>query len=134
MDTPVSARAALLQVLTYPGYGLDLIERIRRRTGGRVAMHQGSVYPALRQLEGEGLVRCRTEPTGVGRPRKYYELTVKGVRAAEQVRALLAAMLGPTAPAPAPASDAAIADRLRRCAEVSAASLALARAARRAVS
>ena len=49
MDTPITAKAALLQALIEgEGYGLELIERVRTRTHGRVKLHQGSIYPALR--------------------------------------------------------------------------------------
>jgi PadR family transcriptional regulator, regulatory protein PadR len=43
----------------------------------------GTVYPILRRLDGEGLVRSRWEKEGVARreqrpPRRYYELTSSG--------------------------------------------------------
>jgi DNA-binding PadR family transcriptional regulator len=75
MQSPLSARAALLQVLDYPAHGLELIRRVHKRTGGAVSLNQGSVYPALRQLEREHLVRGWTgrPAKGGGRPRRYYE-------------------------------------------------------------
>lgn len=86
MESPVSAKAALLQALiTGPGFGLDLIERVKERTKGAVSLHQGSIYPALRALEREGLLRSwdgETTPERGGRPRRYYELTAEGRRAA----------------------------------------------------
>lgn len=86
MDTPISAKAALLQaLLTGDGYGLDLIERVRARTRNTVLLNQGSVYPALRSLEKEGLVKCcKSEPSPKhrGRPRHYYRLTALGNRSA----------------------------------------------------
>ena len=57
MDTPLSARAALLQALAIAGYGMELIERVRRDTHGHVRLRMGSVYPALGRLERERLVR-----------------------------------------------------------------------------
>jgi len=86
MDQPISAKSALLQALiSKPGYGLDLIERVKERTKGAVELHQGSIYPALRALEREGLLRSwdgETTPERGGRPRRYYELTAEGKRAA----------------------------------------------------
>jgi DNA-binding PadR family transcriptional regulator len=43
----------------------------------------GTVYPILRRLDAEGLVRSRWEKDGVARreqrpPRRYYELTTNG--------------------------------------------------------
>ncbi|MBI2395953.1 MAG: helix-turn-helix transcriptional regulator [Deltaproteobacteria bacterium] len=86
MDTPVSAKAALLQVLiSGEGYGLDLIERVKTRTGGAVVLGPGSVYPALRELEREGLLTSYEAdplPERGGRPRVYYRITAEGKRTA----------------------------------------------------
>lgn len=86
MDSPVSAKAAILAVLTQgKGYGLDLIARVQEHTGGHVKLNEGSVYPALRAMEDEGLLRSfngETVPSRGGRPRRYYKLTVAGLRAA----------------------------------------------------
>jgi PadR family transcriptional regulator len=94
MDTPITARAALLhELMRGKGYGLDLIERVRARTKGEIVLGQGSIYPTLRDLEYEGLVRSHESepiPERGGRPRRYYTLTAKGQRAAlEQGRTVL---------------------------------------------
>lgn len=86
MDAPINAAAALLQaLLDGPSYGLELIERVEQSTDGSLKLLHGSVYPALRSLERDGLVRSyRGEPvqeTG-GRPRRYYELTAEGLSSA----------------------------------------------------
>ncbi len=79
---PLNAKTTLLQVLGFgDGYGLELIERVKDRTQGRVVLHQGSVYPALRSLERNGLVESyesKPVPERGGRPRIYYTLTGKG--------------------------------------------------------
>ena len=100
MDTPISAKTALLQALiSGDGYGLDLIERVKKRTNGQVVLGQGSVYPALRDLEEEGLVRSyegEPMPERGGRPRRYYKLTAAGQKAAtEQGRTLASFFLAP---------------------------------------
>lgn len=99
MESPISAKAALLQALvTKPGYGLDLIERVKQRTNGALVLGQGSIYPALRALEREGLLRSwdgETTPERGGRPRRYYELTAEGRRAATRDQAVLAAFSVP---------------------------------------
>ena len=86
MDSPVSVKAALLQALVRgEGYGLDLIERVKKRTRGKMVLGQGSAYPALRELERDGLVKSREgdpTPERGGRPRVYYRLTALGQRAA----------------------------------------------------
>jgi len=65
---------------------------VQARTAGKIVLDEGSVYPALKALEREGLV-CSFEgaplPERGGRPRRYYELTGEGRRAAlEQKRAV----------------------------------------------
>jgi PadR family transcriptional regulator, regulatory protein PadR len=86
VDTPVNARAALLQALiSGPGFGLELIDRVGERTKGRIRLGQGSVYPALRGLEDDGFVKSydgEPMPDRGGRPRRYYKLTAEGRRAA----------------------------------------------------
>lgn len=95
MDIPVTSRAALLQVLIRgPGYGLSLIDRVKEHTNGKIALNQGSVYPALRDMEREGLVESyegESTPERGGRPRIYYRITAEGLRAAhEQSTSVLA--------------------------------------------
>jgi PadR family transcriptional regulator, regulatory protein PadR len=94
MDAPIPAKVALLQALiSGPGFGLDLIDRVKEKTHGAVALGQGSVYPALRDLERAGLVTSydgEPAPERGGRPRRYYKITADGRRAAmTQKKALL---------------------------------------------
>lgn len=91
MDNPVSTKAALVQALTEaPGYGKDLIERVKKQTKGAVELGLGSVYPALRSLEGDGLI---TEASKAGRA-SLYKLTADGKKAAIKNRKAAAALFG----------------------------------------
>ncbi len=98
MDAPVTAKAALLQALTVgEGFGLELIERVRRQTKGKLALSAGSTYPALRELARAGLVQERLGeplPERGGRPRIYYKLTAEGKRAAVEQRKTLVSLFG----------------------------------------
>ena len=98
MDIPITAKAALLQALIRgPGYGLDLIDRVRQQTSGRLSLNNGSVYPALRALEREGLVKSyegETAPERGGRPRRYYRITGLGRKAAMQNREAAGSLFG----------------------------------------
>jgi PadR family transcriptional regulator PadR len=122
VDTPLSAKAALLQALALPGYGLELVERIRHQSGCEVRLRMGSIYPALRALERLGLVRSRLHPPhgAVGRPARYYELTPGGAATATAQREALGAFfrLGPHDPT-SPGQLRLMRDRLHRCAQVS---------------
>ena len=129
MEAPLSARAALVQALVVPGYGAELVERLRGATGGRMRVSMGSIYPALRGLETRGLVRSRLVRArrGAGRPRRYFELTLRGVAARNSERRAVAALfrldVGPSSREPA----ARIGDRLTRCSRASASALELRR-------
>ena len=67
-------RAAMLLLLDeQPQNGYQLIQEIERRTEGVWKPSPGSVYPALQQLEDEGLVKA-AESEG----KRAYELTAEG--------------------------------------------------------
>lgn len=97
-------RHLLPALLHGPGFGLELVERVKRLTGGVCLLGAGSLYGALRDLEARGLVISRDSPgpavRGVGRPRRHYELTPVGRAAAVEV---LAAAQAPAALSIAPA-------------------------------
>jgi DNA-binding PadR family transcriptional regulator len=68
-------RAALLVLLAEePRNGYQLMQEIEERSDGAWRPSPGSVYPALQQLEDEGLVRVE----GEGEGRKAYTLTDEG--------------------------------------------------------
>src|SRR4051795_7556350 len=76
-------RAALLVLLAEePRNGYQLMQEIERRSDGVWRPSPGSVYPALQQLEDEGLVRSE-ETDG----RKLFHLTDAGREAAEAIGA-----------------------------------------------
>ena len=75
-------RAALLVLLAEePRNGYGLMQEIERRSDGGWRPSPGSVYPALQQLEDEGLVRS-TESDG----RRVFELTESGRAHVEENR------------------------------------------------
>jgi transcriptional regulator len=76
----------LLAVLAdAPGHGYELSQRLTRRSGGELAVHEGSLYPALHRLERGGLVESSWS-TSEGRRRRIYRLTAAGRRAVEDSR------------------------------------------------
>lgn len=127
----VSARTALLLVLRDgPGYGRDLVRRIHDATRGRGRFVEGSVYPALRGLEADGLVRSWEVVPGRrrgGRARTYYELTERGVEASEAERnGLLMFAAGTVARAARPEESDRMGRRIELGAELSEAAMDLA--------
>ncbi|HEX3960540.1 MAG TPA: PadR family transcriptional regulator [Trebonia sp.] len=73
-------RAAIISLLSEePRNGYQVIQEINERTSGLWRVSSGSVYPAISQLEDEGLI----EPTD-GNGRKLFALTQAGRRHAEE--------------------------------------------------
>ena len=60
-----------------PMYGYELVQAIRRATGGTLEFGEGCVYPILHRLEADGLLGGKRETTG-GRSRVVYRVTAKG--------------------------------------------------------
>ena len=78
-------RAALLSLLAKePRNGYQLMQEIEERSGGVWRPSPGSIYPALSQLEDEGLVRS-DESAG----RRAFELTPEGRTYVEENREAL---------------------------------------------
>ncbi|HZM79425.1 MAG TPA: helix-turn-helix transcriptional regulator [Candidatus Limnocylindrales bacterium] len=61
-----------------PAHGYAVIEALRAGSGGTFDLPTGTVYPALRRLEGGGLVRSAWQEVVGERRRRVYELTAKG--------------------------------------------------------
>ena len=89
-------RAGLLPLLVLhflarePSYGNQLMERVTELTGGLIAVNPNTMYPLLRSLEQQGLVRGEWEHPE-RRSRRFYRLTPAG----EAERDRLAVELGP---------------------------------------
>ena len=69
-----------------PMYGYEMLQEAERRSARAFQLKEGTLYPALRQLERSGVVRATWRESDAGRPRKYYSLTPKGRRRAESKR------------------------------------------------
>jgi PadR family transcriptional regulator PadR len=80
-----AAEMAVLALLARrESYGLGLLEAARGWPG--MGLSEGTIYPLLNRLQGEGKLAARwVEDAGATHPRKYYGLT-------EQGRAFLRAM------------------------------------------
>jgi PadR family transcriptional regulator PadR len=76
-------RAGLLPLLVLhfasqdAAYGNQLIERIAELTGGALAVNPNTIYPLLRSLEAQGLVRGEWEHPE-RRSRRFYRVTPEG--------------------------------------------------------
>jgi PadR family transcriptional regulator PadR len=70
--------ALILAVLaSEPLHGYAVIEALKQRSGGELALPEGTVYPALHRLEADGLLASEWS-TASGRRRRVYSLTNRG--------------------------------------------------------
>jgi len=70
-------QVAVLAMLRERSYGYDLLRTLQ---AGGLPTEEGTLYPVLRRLQGQGLLHSSWDTTG-SRPRKYYETTDTGVEA-----------------------------------------------------
>jgi DNA-binding PadR family transcriptional regulator len=68
----------LAVVASGPMHGYAIIEELKRRSGGSLALPEGTVYPALHRLEGAGLLTSSWSDGA--RRRRVYRLTRSGRR------------------------------------------------------
>lgn len=95
-------RALVLAVLAEePMHGYALARRLEQRARGALKIREGSLYPALHELELERAVEATWTRGPDGRRRRVYALTREGRRAAKGERAewiaiadMLRALLG----------------------------------------
>lgn len=58
------------------GYGIGV--RIQQTSGGAFDVNAGSLFPAFRRLERDGLIKGEWRPSDNNRRAKYYSLTTSG--------------------------------------------------------
>ena len=67
-------------------YGYELVQEAERRSAQQFQLKEGTIYPALHQMERAGLLSAQWRQGDTGRARKYYSLTAKGRRQAASKR------------------------------------------------
>jgi PadR family transcriptional regulator PadR len=63
-------------------YGYEILQEASRRSANTFDLKEGTLYPALHQLEKKGQIKSEWRLADNGRERKYYSLTAKGRKAA----------------------------------------------------
>ena len=81
-------RALLLAALAEgDSHGYALARRLEERARGTLKIREGSLYPALHELELEGAIEATWARAPDGRRRRVYSLTPSGRRTAKGARA-----------------------------------------------
>lgn len=89
-DTLVAASAKpviLSLLMSGESYGYQILQRVRRVSGGKMDWSSAMLYPVLRRMEKDGLVRSEWRVSEENRMRKYYSLTVAGRKEFESEKA-----------------------------------------------
>jgi len=60
-------------------YGYEIIQKIKNVSENTIVWQEGSLYPVLKKMEKNELLRSRWSQTITGKKRKYYSITMKGV-------------------------------------------------------
>ncbi len=76
----------ILQVLIPgPKHGYAIAQEIKKKSKGVLDFKEGTLYPALHAQENKGSIESY-EKTENGRTRRYYQLTVEGLKVLERER------------------------------------------------
>lgn len=75
---------AVLDASSEDLYGYDIAKRLQRANEGEALFKEGTVYPVLRALGADGLLRSHIKPSDAGPPRRYYRITKEGRAVLEQ--------------------------------------------------
>ena len=68
----------LALLLSGESYGYQILKRVRQLSGGKMKWSSAMLYPVLRRMEKEGLIRSEWRVSPENRMRKYYMLTDLG--------------------------------------------------------
>ena len=68
-------------------YGYQIIQSMRELSGGKLEWSEPMLYPLLKRLERDGLIKSEWKLTENNRFRRYFRLTEKGLREQERDRA-----------------------------------------------
>lgn len=72
----------VLSRLEKPTYGYSLVSELEK---GGIPVEANTLYPLMRRLESQGLLKSEWE-TGGSKPRKYYVLTAEGKEVLERMK------------------------------------------------
>ena len=74
-----STKPMILSILLNgENYGYQIIQSVKRISGGQLEWSDGMLYPVLHRLEKDGFIRSKWRISEEGRRRKYYSITEIG--------------------------------------------------------
>jgi len=80
-----SAIPIILSVLKNgDSYGYEIVQKVKELTNGGIAWKEASIYPVLKKLENNGMIKSYWKMQNDERPRKYYTLLEYGGKQLEK--------------------------------------------------
>lgn len=74
-----STRPIVLAILSQgEDYGYNIIQKVKRFSGGDIDWTEGMVYPVLQRMEVDGLISSKWKTSADQRPRRYFRITERG--------------------------------------------------------
>ena len=74
-----STKPMILSILVGgENYGYQIIQSVKKISGGTLEWSDGMLYPVLHRLEKDGFIRSKWKMSDSGRLRKYYTITDSG--------------------------------------------------------
>lgn len=59
-------------------YGYEIVQKVKELSEGKISWREASIYPVLKKLEIDGMIKSYWKVTESERPRKYYTLLADG--------------------------------------------------------
>jgi len=74
-----SSKPMILSILMEgESYGYQIIQRVKKLSGGKIKWSDGMLYPVLHRLEKNNLISSSWKMSAGGRHRKYYTIESRG--------------------------------------------------------
>ena len=74
-----SAAKIILSVLAQgDNYGYEILQKVKVLSGGKIKWNEGSIYPVLKKMEAQNMIKSYWRMEDNERPRKYYNLLEPG--------------------------------------------------------
>lgn len=59
-------------------YGYEIVQEVKELTGEKITWKEASIYPVLKKMEKNGMIKSYWKVNENSRPRKYYTLLTEG--------------------------------------------------------
>lgn len=80
-----SAVPIVLSVLkNQDSYGYEIVQKVKELTNNRISWKEASIYPVLKKLENNGMIKSYWKMQENERPRKYYTILAEGNKQLEK--------------------------------------------------